>query len=127
MTRIYYAVGLVLTSAVANASELSATNLHLRICHDTLWLVTFGLMISVGHSWHRISDKALGLGWRVLTATAVVGCVWKMVTLVQLILGRVEPAWFFVQLPYTLEMLTALTFALAIILLTLMLRQAHAD
>ena len=108
------AVALPINQAIAATSAL---NNNLRIFEDTIWLITFTLMIIAGLLLRNLSGGFSSPGYILLAATGLLGWLWKGIGLVKRVFILNEPAWLFNVARETFEGLTGIVLALASILL----------
>ena len=100
-----------------NVFAASALNNNVRIFEDTLWVITFLLMITLGLLMKNISHGHTKKGYIVLTIAGVSGILWKGIGLVKRVLIQKEPVWLFDVARETFEGLTGIILAVAFVLL----------
>ena len=118
-------VSLLFLQAAQAMAATSKMNNHFRIFEDTLWCVTFTLMVIAGLSMKRFSSRQGKVGYMMLALTGLSGWLWKSIGLVKRIFMIKEPVWFFDIVRETLEGMTGLLLALACVVLVISMKHVY--
>ncbi len=112
-------VAILLSIPLASIFVLGATsalNNNIRIFEDTIWLITFILMVTLGILMRRISGGKAKTGYMLIALTGVSGLLWKGIGLIKRVFILSEPKWLLDVARETFEGLTGIILAVGFIL-----------